>query len=292
MSLIVCLNAAVPARGAMAAARATALALRAGAFARLLRAGLLAIRVRKGYLSRQNDTGYHTSYHQPNPSTFAWNSHRPWPPSHNSQSAASGASIRAMTSRWHCARSPRTSDCCWRMRWSRRSSRFRAATRSRCVPWRRASRCASTAGRSAAPGRRLRAVLTFIPTTLRPSWPASRSTASFQRVLQHLHRCAPRPRSFAAIAASDGRVGDAQRDLDSADRRLRQSHGRTPRAARERALRCARRRHSRLHAPFGCSQLGDDLERTRGLLAALARHPNAGGVLMLGLGCESNQLDA
>jgi altronate hydrolase len=43
---------------------------------------------------------------------------------------------------------------------------------------------------------------------------------------------------------------------------------------------------------FGCSQLGDDLERTRGLLAALARHPNAGGVLILGLGCESNQLAA
>lgn len=44
--------------------------------------------------------------------------------------------------------------------------------------------------------------------------------------------------------------------------------------------------------PFGCSQLGDDLDRTRGLLAALARHPNAGGVLILGLGCESNQLEA
>lgn len=43
---------------------------------------------------------------------------------------------------------------------------------------------------------------------------------------------------------------------------------------------------------FGCSQLGDDLDRTRSLLAALARHPNAGGVLLIGLGCESNQLDA
>ncbi len=42
---------------------------------------------------------------------------------------------------------------------------------------------------------------------------------------------------------------------------------------------------------FGCSQLGGDLERTRKLIAALARHPNAGGVLILGLGCESNQLD-
>jgi altronate hydrolase len=44
--------------------------------------------------------------------------------------------------------------------------------------------------------------------------------------------------------------------------------------------------------PFGCSQLGDDLAGTRSLLAALACNPNAGGVLLVGLGCESNQLDA
>ena len=43
--------------------------------------------------------------------------------------------------------------------------------------------------------------------------------------------------------------------------------------------------------PFGCSQLGDDLAGTRKILAALACHPNAGGVLLVGLGCESNQLD-
>lgn len=44
--------------------------------------------------------------------------------------------------------------------------------------------------------------------------------------------------------------------------------------------------------PFGCSQLGDDLGGTRLLLAALASHPNAGGVLIIGLGCESNQIEA
>ncbi len=44
--------------------------------------------------------------------------------------------------------------------------------------------------------------------------------------------------------------------------------------------------------PFGCSQLGDDLKRTRQVLAALAAHPNAGGVLVVGLGCENNQLSA
>src|SRR5256885_1156632 len=44
--------------------------------------------------------------------------------------------------------------------------------------------------------------------------------------------------------------------------------------------------------PFGCSQLGDDLAGTRSVLAALACNPNAGGVLIVGLGYESNQLDA
>jgi altronate hydrolase len=43
--------------------------------------------------------------------------------------------------------------------------------------------------------------------------------------------------------------------------------------------------------PFGCSQLGDDLSATRQILANLAAHPNAGGVLIVGLGCENNQLD-
>jgi altronate hydrolase len=42
--------------------------------------------------------------------------------------------------------------------------------------------------------------------------------------------------------------------------------------------------------PYGCSQLGADLDKTRRLLASLMRHPNAGGVLVLGLGCESNQM--
>ena len=44
--------------------------------------------------------------------------------------------------------------------------------------------------------------------------------------------------------------------------------------------------------PYGCSQLGDDLGRTRQVLAGLMRHPNAGGVLVLGLGCENNQMGA
>lgn len=39
--------------------------------------------------------------------------------------------------------------------------------------------------------------------------------------------------------------------------------------------------------PFGCSQMGDDHEQTKKLLATLAKHPNAGGVLVLSLGCEN-----
>ena len=43
---------------------------------------------------------------------------------------------------------------------------------------------------------------------------------------------------------------------------------------------------------YGCSQLGQDHANTRSALAALIRHPNAGGVLVLGLGCENNQMSA
>ncbi len=42
--------------------------------------------------------------------------------------------------------------------------------------------------------------------------------------------------------------------------------------------------------PFGCSQLGDDLHHTQKVLAGLARHPNTAAVLILGLGCENNQM--
>lgn len=39
--------------------------------------------------------------------------------------------------------------------------------------------------------------------------------------------------------------------------------------------------------PFGCSQTGADHAQTRKLLTSLVRHPNAGGVLVLSLGCEN-----
>ena len=41
---------------------------------------------------------------------------------------------------------------------------------------------------------------------------------------------------------------------------------------------------------YGCSQLGEDHANTQHALAALVKHPNAGAVLVLGLGCENNQI--
>ncbi|MFT3828970.1 MAG: altronate dehydratase family protein [Opitutaceae bacterium] len=42
--------------------------------------------------------------------------------------------------------------------------------------------------------------------------------------------------------------------------------------------------------PYGCSQLGGDHTNTQKILADLARHPNAAGVLVVGLGCENNTM--
>lgn len=43
---------------------------------------------------------------------------------------------------------------------------------------------------------------------------------------------------------------------------------------------------------YGCSQLGDDHINTRTMLQNMVRHPNAGAVLVIGLGCENNQISA
>ncbi len=42
--------------------------------------------------------------------------------------------------------------------------------------------------------------------------------------------------------------------------------------------------------PYGCSQLGDDQTVTQYILRGMINHPNAGGVLVLGLGCENNSV--
>lgn len=60
------------------------------------------------------------------------------------------------------------------------------------------------------------------------------------------------------------------------------------------------KRHSRLEGvdgvftythPYGCSQIGEDHIRTRTVLQRMVKHPNCGGVLVLGLGCENNRMD-
>jgi altronate hydrolase len=98
------------------------------------------------------------------------------------------------------------------------------------------------------------------------------------------------PRSFMGYARADGRVGTRNEIW------ILPTVGCVGNLA-ARVARIAGSRHAGrvdgIHAfkhPFGCSQLGDDLGHTRALLAALAQHPNAGGVLIVGLGCESNQL--
>lgn len=42
--------------------------------------------------------------------------------------------------------------------------------------------------------------------------------------------------------------------------------------------------------PYGCSQMGGDKETTAKILADLVHHPNAGGVLVVSLGCEENNI--
>lgn len=43
--------------------------------------------------------------------------------------------------------------------------------------------------------------------------------------------------------------------------------------------------------PYGCSQMGEDHQTTQRILAGLVNHPNAGGVLVVGLGCENNNVE-
>ena len=107
------------------------------------------------------------------------------------------------------------------------------------------------------------------------------------------HPAASRPEAtFQGYRRADGRVGTRNEIW------ILPTVGCVARTAQKIAERAASRHagrvdgvHSFVH-PFGCSQLGDDLAGTRSVLAALASHPNAGGVLIVGLGCESNQMKA
>ncbi|UZW57729.1 altronate dehydratase family protein [Sphingobium sp. JS3065] len=140
---------------------------------------------------------------------------------------------------------------------------------------------------------------------------ATRAIAPGEHV--HSHNLATALAGELAYAPGDGLTAQAQAPIDARWMGYRRADGRA--ATRnevwilptvgcvgltaEAVAAAARERHGGaidgVHAfshPHGCSQLGDDLAGTRALLAGLAANPNAAGVLLLGLGCESNQLDA
>ena len=127
-------------------------------------------------------------------------------------------------------------------------------------------------------------------TISRPRW---RAPATISTSLKPIPRPPAEDSALSrAIAAADGRVGTRNEIW------IIPTVGCVARTAQKIAERAASRHAGRVdgvHAfvhPFGCSQLGDDLAGTRAVLAALASHPNAGGVLIVGLGCESNQMKA
>jgi altronate hydrolase len=100
------------------------------------------------------------------------------------------------------------------------------------------------------------------------------------------------PRSFAGYRRANGSVGTRNEIWVLCTVGC---VGATARRLAERAAQRFAGRVDGIHAfphPYGCSQLGDDLDHTRTMLASLAQHPNAGGVLLIGLGCENNQMDA
>jgi altronate hydrolase len=108
---------------------------------------------------------------------------------------------------------------------------------------------------------------------------------------QSRFRAAPSAQTFMGYLRKDGRVGTRNEIW------ILTTVGCVTRTAERLAKIGAERFAGRVDGvlalthPFGCSQLGDDLAHTRRIIASLAAHPNAGGVLLLGLGCENNQID-
>jgi altronate hydrolase len=103
---------------------------------------------------------------------------------------------------------------------------------------------------------------------------------------------APLAATFMGYRRADGRVGTRNEIW------VLPTVGCVARTAERIATRAAAMLGDRVdgvHAfahPHGCSQLGHDLGGTRAILASLACHPNAAGVLIVGLGCEENQVAA
>lgn len=103
---------------------------------------------------------------------------------------------------------------------------------------------------------------------------------------------APARRTFQGFRRPDGRVGVRNEVwVVNTVGCVNQASEKIARAANDRY--CGYKSVDGVYAfphPFGCSQLGDDLLHTQKVLAGLIRHPNAGAVLILGLGCENNQM--
>ena len=108
---------------------------------------------------------------------------------------------------------------------------------------------------------------------------------------QNLRPAPGEPPDFSGLPPARRPGGHPQRAVDYPHRGLCQQH--RPTAGPGEPAPGLRERGGAVHLPhpFGCSQMGDDHAQTRKLLAALTRHPNAGGVLVLGLGCENLTMD-
>lgn len=100
------------------------------------------------------------------------------------------------------------------------------------------------------------------------------------------------PATFMGYRRADGRVGTRNEIwiLPTVGCVARTAE-RIARQAGERVAHLVDGVHAFAH-PHGCSQLGHDLDGTRAILASLACHPNAGGAVIIGLGCEENQVAA
>jgi altronate hydrolase len=109
---------------------------------------------------------------------------------------------------------------------------------------------------------------------------------------QHVAAPSPGKWTFEGYRRADGSVGTRNQIW------VIPTVGCVARTADRIAAQAARRHAGRIDDvlafphPLGCSQLGDDLDGTARVLASLACNPNAGGVLLIGLGCEENQLAA
>jgi altronate hydrolase len=102
----------------------------------------------------------------------------------------------------------------------------------------------------------------------------------------------PEAATFMGYRRADGRVGTRNEIwiLPTVGCVARTAE-RIARQAGERVAHLVDGVHAFSH-PHGCSQLGHDLDGTRAILASLACHPNAGGAVIIGLGCEENQVAA